>query len=120
MNQHDLNHEIARITGESDATIAALGFSLVDMSPPAFDLRRQLRRTTPRKSFKTAVNKTVNRPRKKADNGRNKPKKRRAPVFRPCFAMMHGNESVARHDATPMLKLVLPPLVLDFDRPEGA
>jgi len=31
VTQRELNHEIARATGESSATIAALGFGLIEM-----------------------------------------------------------------------------------------
>lgn len=34
MNQHDLNRRLAQVTGESVATIEALGFSLLIPSPP--------------------------------------------------------------------------------------
>lgn len=43
MNQNELNREIARATGESVATIAALGFSVLVEPPPLVIVDRRTR-----------------------------------------------------------------------------
>ncbi len=115
MNQRDLNHAVARATGESDATIAALGFSLVDMTPPAFDLRRQLRRTAPRRLAASATHKTTRLHGRKvvAGVGQVKSGKTRAKILRLPFDAARANNKTT-------LRLAPSPLKLDLDRPEGA
>lgn len=50
MNQHELNREVANITGESVQTIAAMGFSLLRSAPPVrLDYRAMARRYQPKR-----------------------------------------------------------------------
>ena len=50
MNQHELNREVARATGESVETIEAMGFSVLTAAPPwVVDHRARLRDHTRRK-----------------------------------------------------------------------
>ena len=37
LSQHDLDHEVARVTGESLGTIRRRGFSVIDLSDAQFD-----------------------------------------------------------------------------------
>lgn len=49
MNQHELNQEVARATGESIQTIAAMGFSLLRSAPPVrIDYRALARKFRPK------------------------------------------------------------------------